>query len=531
MAPATRGQAKKTTSRNENNPIPDPTASTGPRRGARRQKPTERYINYQKTLKGSSKSKPELNIAAAVDKFIIQLYAEIVAAAVSPISEKDRTEIQDLIRQARTLRFFDLYPSDIADDLKRTLRNSKPSRKQDKKVVQRAIDDLQVSHPERLINFIKTPNLVMLSICCHSQSFRAAIQRDNADSKAESLPRWGDVLPKIKKFSSSLELVAVTRNLNWEAALRVFDTEYDRLIKCCFKGDQHVHNINHDSFGIGERDLHQLHHPTDHVPHHWVLPKRKESAKRCRFEYQYSSDLDNEDFYGQRVPGGLNGGGRPTIGEHQKAWQVDMAESRVLDTYDWPNLSDQANGDPRFDVKLKCYSCGKRKDCPCKLSDYYDKHNGRPDALVELFDTGKLGTGVRALQPLEKDAILGEYIGEIYPYQNPSRYRTEMYVFGMGIPQKRRQKRRGVDNGQAEDSIDIIVDLAIYGNWTRYINHSCQPNASYTFATVGRRRVILIQTLRDINFGEELTSDYGEGYFTNMNLECTCGAEKCRSKQ
>ncbi|KAL6242645.1 hypothetical protein RBB50_010291 [Rhinocladiella similis] len=526
-----RSNNKKTISSNGNDIISGQTTNTGPRRGRRHPKPTERYIKYRETLKGPSKSKAALTTASAVDKFMIQLYAEIVAAAVSPIGKKDRIETRDLLRQARTLRFFDLYPRNVADDLKRALTKSQPPRKQDKKVVQCAINDLQVSHPERLVNFIKTPNLFVLSICCHSQTFRAAIQRDNADSKAESLPRWGDILPKIKKFSSSLELVAKTRDLDWEDALRAFDTDYDRLIKCCFKGGQHARNIDHTNFGIGPSDLYQLHHPTDHIPHHWVVPKRKESAKRCQFEYQYNCDLDKENFYGRRVPGRLNGGGRPTIGERQLAWQVDMAESRVLDTYDWSKLSDQGNGDPRFDAQSKCHACGKKTDCSCSLSDYYERHKGQPNALVELFDTGKLGTGVRALQALKKDAILGEYIGEIYPLRDPTRYRTEMYVFSMEVQQGRRAKKGGAGNKKAEDPVDIIVDPAIYGNWTRYINHSCQPNAAYVYATVGRRKVILIQTLRDVNFGEELTSNYGEGYFINMGLECICGAEECRSRK
>ncbi|KIW17352.1 hypothetical protein PV08_04544 [Exophiala spinifera] len=508
MAPTTRGQTKKTTSRNENHVISDQALRNGPRRGTRRSKPTERYIDYQNSLKGHRRSKQGSDTAEAVDKFMIQLYAEIVGAAVSPGGPLERTEIQDLIRQARTLRFFDLYPKDIADELKGTLKKS----------------SLPASETRR--RFIVQSTIF---------SFRAAIQRDNADSKTEGLPKWGDVLLKIKKFSSSLELVAKTRKLDWGRASRASEADYDRLIKCCFKGNQHVrNNIDLHNFGIGASDLDQLHHPTDLVPHHWVLPKRKEPARRCQFEYQYNSDLDKEDFYGRRVPGRLNGGGRPTTGDRQLAWQVDMAESRVLDTYDWPKLSDEANGDPRFNAQGRCYSCDKTANCSCTMSDYYERHNGQPDALVELFDTEKLGTGVRALQALRKGAMLGEYIGEIYPLRDVSRYRTEMYVFGMEVGQRRQTKRRkgAGQNGDAGGGpVNLIVDPAIYGNWTRYINHSCEPNAAYTFATIGQRQVILIQALRDINFGEEVTSDYGEGYFTNMNLKCVCGAEKCRSKR
>ena len=41
--------------------------------------------------------------------------------------------------------------------------------------------------------------------------------------------------------------------------------------------------------------------------------------------------------------------------------------------------------------------------------------------LVELFDTGRVGTGVCALEPIEALQVLDPYLGEIYPLHKKDR--------------------------------------------------------------------------------------------------------------
>lgn len=54
----------------------------------------------------------------------------------------------------------------------------------------------------------------------------------------------------------------------------------------------------------------------------------------------------------------------------------------------------------------------------------------------------------------------------------------------------------------------------------RYMNHSCEPNTH----VVGKSDV----ALRDIEPGEEITSDYMD--LETENFVCHCGSENCRSK-
>lgn len=56
------------------------------------------------------------------------------------------------------------------------------------------------------------------------------------------------------------------------------------------------------------------------------------------------------------------------------------------------------------------------------------------------------------------------------------------------------------------------------------MNHSCNPNVTASDDMYGRERAIVFKTNRLINAGEELTIDYGDGYFEPLRIDCTCNA-------
>lgn len=67
------------------------------------------------------------------------------------------------------------------------------------------------------------------------------------------------------------------------------------------------------------------------------------------------------------------------------------------------------------------------------------------------------------------------------------------------------------------------IDGSVGGNATRYINHSCRPNA-YVTILYGH---ILFFALRDIAPGEEITIDYVTSFHDDRK-RCDCGAADCR---
>ncbi|KAK5107478.1 hypothetical protein LTR62_001096 [Meristemomyces frigidus] len=104
-------------------------------------------------------------------------------------------------------------------------------------------------------------------------------------------------------------------------------------------------------------------------------------------------------------------------------------------------------------------------------------------------------------------------------------------------------------------NMDVMVgqtDKAVYqiwqgrrGNFTRFVNHSCQPNSQYErFVWMGIQRIVLVSM--GVEAGEEITVDYSESYWKvslpypeqcnemllilaqNLDKVCLCGHEKCR---
>ena len=76
----------------------------------------------------------------------------------------------------------------------------------------------------------------------------------------------------------------------------------------------------------------------------------------------------------------------------------------------------------------------------------------------------------------------------------------------------------------------MVIDAAVDGNEARFINHSCDPNCD---AVVEDMR-IWIETIRDVEPGEELAYDYAyelEERHTpaaKKRYPCYCGAANCR---
>ncbi len=72
------------------------------------------------------------------------------------------------------------------------------------------------------------------------------------------------------------------------------------------------------------------------------------------------------------------------------------------------------------------------------------------------------------------------------------------------------------------------IDGSARGNIARYINHSCDGNCETEISDDDR---ILINAVRKIAPGDELTYDYGEEYFDEFIRPsgCRCGSKKCKA--
>ncbi|XP_041443507.1 histone-lysine N-methyltransferase NSD2 isoform X3 [Xenopus laevis] len=74
---------------------------------------------------------------------------------------------------------------------------------------------------------------------------------------------------------------------------------------------------------------------------------------------------------------------------------------------------------------------------------------------------------------------------------------------------------------------DRIIDAGPKGNFSRFMNHSCQPNCeTQKWSVNGDTRVGLF-AVRDIPAGEELTFNYNLDCLGNEKTICRCGAPNC----
>lgn len=133
------------------------------------------------------------------------------------------------------------------------------------------------------------------------------------------------------------------------------------------------------------------------------------------------------------------------------------------------------------------------------------------------------GNGVFAVAPIARGETIIQYKGRLITHA-----------------QADREYGDGADTGHTflfTLNDKYIVDANVGGNSARWINHSCEPNCEAVIeeARDGKRKhdKVLIQAVRDIAPGEELTYNYGivlEVPHTRKMKKlwaCRCGSPKC----
>ncbi|PGH07424.1 hypothetical protein GX51_01723 [Blastomyces parvus] len=159
----------------------------------------------------------------------------------------------------------------------------------------------------------------------------------------------------------------------------------------------------------------------------------------------------------------------------------------------------------------KCAICDSPQECLCTFHIAEDAH-----PLLELRDYPGRGIGVRTLRSIKEGELIGEYVGE---YVGEISHRDYCRDYTYALCHTLRERSIGV------------IDAAIYGNWTRYMNHSCRAGAIFVSAVVEDRVCVLVRAIRDIEMYEEITVDYGAEYFMPRDRLCKCGEDVCRFKE
>jgi SET domain-containing protein len=103
------------------------------------------------------------------------------------------------------------------------------------------------------------------------------------------------------------------------------------------------------------------------------------------------------------------------------------------------------------------------------------------------------GFGLFACRNFKAGALIGEYVGEVMRARNYAqlrRERKEKHWYFMALDKEE------------------VVDASRRGGLTRFLNHSCEPNAECQSWTVDGEKRIAIVAQRPIAADEEVTFDY-----------------------
>lgn len=187
---------------------------------------------------------------------------------------------------------------------------------------------------------------------------------------------------------------------------------------------------------------------------------------------------------------------------------VENIEECAFDPAYWTERGQQLE-DPtlREERHGRCDLCDSRYRCHCSPGTLVA-------GLIELVEYADKGIGVRALTNFKKGELLAEYVGELRFADDDDD------PYGLYL-------QTNVDDNRIIASISAETK----GNWSRFINHSCNASTAFLCRTIGTRVRMTVEALRDIPIFEEITIDYGNGYWLRPDIRCQCGEPNCRSEE
>ncbi|KAK6645012.1 hypothetical protein RUM43_001288 [Polyplax serrata] len=192
--------------------------------------------------------------------------------------------------------------------------------------------------------------------------------------------------------------------------------------------------------------------------------------------------------------------------------------------------------------KVPIYECNKK--CKC-LKDCRNRvvQNGRSVKLC-IFKTKKSGWGVKAMEEIEAGTFVCEYIGEMITESEAIQRDEDNY-------EKKASYLFDLDFNPDLGSELYCIDTEYYGNVSRFINHSCNPNLIVCpvwvdcldpnmprLAFFARRRIMVNEEIAfdygsrqdDLNASMEssLNEPKNVGKRLIPKIKCACNTANCR---
>lgn len=134
---------------------------------------------------------------------------------------------------------------------------------------------------------------------------------------------------------------------------------------------------------------------------------------------------------------------------------------------------------------------------------------------TKIIKTPGKGWGLITLRDIKKGEFVNEYIGELID-EEECRARIKLA-----------QENNVTNFYMLTIDKDRIIDAGPKGNYSRFMNHSCQPNCETQKWTVNGDTRVGLFAIRDVPVGTELTFNYNLDCLGNEKMVCRCGAPNC----
>ncbi|XP_058457916.1 probable histone-lysine N-methyltransferase CG1716 [Malaya genurostris] len=163
--------------------------------------------------------------------------------------------------------------------------------------------------------------------------------------------------------------------------------------------------------------------------------------------------------------------------------------------------------------KLLMIECGSR----CVVGDRCTNKRFQKQeyANCQVFRTDKKGFGIQASIGILPGEFIMEYVGEVLNSEQ----------FDVRAEQYSEEKNKHYYFMALRS--DAIIDATTKGNISRFINHSCDPNAETQKWTVNGELRIGFFSTKYIMPGEEITFDYQFQRYGRRAQKCYCEAANC----
>eukprot|EP00072_Mus_musculus_P066404 XP_017168167.1 PREDICTED: histone-lysine N-methyltransferase NSD3 isoform X2 [Mus musculus] len=201
---------------------------------------------------------------------------------------------------------------------------------------------------------------------------------------------------------------------------------------------------------------------------------------------------------------------KPPPYKHIKANKViGKVQVQVADLSEIPRCNCKPGDENPCGLESQCLNRMSQYECHPQVCPAGDRCQNQcftkrlyPDA--EVIKTERRGWGLRTKRSIKKGEFVNEYVGELID-EEECRLRIK----------------------RAHENSDRIIDAGPKGNYSRFMNHSCNPNCETQKWTVNGDVRVGLFALCDIPAGMELTFNYNLDCLGNGRTVCHCGADNC----